>query len=143
MITGMHHSGVVVLDLDRAVEFYSDAVGLKLRGTFEFADASTAKVVGYQDVKLKTAEMETPDGQIIEFLQYVYPPAPRRPSQERSLQGASHLAFKVEDIDKTFEAMIGRGGIKLNPPVEESAGVKVCYLQDPEGNWIELVEETG
>ena len=28
MITGMHHAGVVVLDLDRAVEFYSDAVGL-------------------------------------------------------------------------------------------------------------------
>ena len=143
MITGMHHSGVVVLDLDRAVKFYSDAVGLKLRGIFEFADASTAQVVGYQDVKLKTAEMETPDGQMIEFLQYVYPLAPRRPSQERSLQGASHLAFKVEDIDKALEAMIGRGGIKLNPPVEESAGVKVCYLQDPEGNWVELVEETG
>ena len=143
MITAMHHSGVVVLDLDRAVEFYRDAIGLKLRGTFEFADASTAQVVGYEDVKLKTVEMETPDGQMIELLQYLHPPAPRRPSDDRSLQGASHLAFRVKDIDKTFGALISKGGIKLNPPVEESAGVKVCYLQDPEGNWIELVEENG
>ena len=30
MITGMDHAGLVVLDLDRAIEFYTDAVGLKL-----------------------------------------------------------------------------------------------------------------
>ena len=87
--------------------------------------------------------METPDGQVIEFLQYLYPLAPQRPSDERSLQGASHLAFKVDDIDDTFDALISKGGIKLNPPVEDSPGVKVCYLQDPEGNWVELVEESG
>ena len=143
MITGMHHSGVVVLDMDRAVEFYSGAVGLKLQGTYEYADEATAQVVGYEDVKLKTAVMETPDGQKIELLQYLHPLAPRRHSEERSLQGASHLAFSVVDIDATFDAMISGGGIKLNPPVEESAGVRVCYMQDPEGNWIELVEERG
>ena len=141
MITGMYHSGVVVLDLDRAIEFYRDAVGLKLQGTFEFAGTATGQVVGYEDVKLRTANLETPDGQVIELLQYISPPARQRPSEERSLQGASHLGFRVEDIDTTFETLLAKGGIKLNAPVEESPGVKVCYLQDPEGNWIELVEE--
>ena len=141
MVTGIHHAGVVVLDLDKAVEFYRDAVGLKLRGTFEFGDESTAQVVGYKGAKIRAAELVSADGQMIELLEYITPPAPHRRSEERSFQGASHLAFKVDDIQKTYESLINKGGRKLNPPVEESPGVKVCYLQDPEGNWIELVEE--
>ena len=92
---------------------------------------------------MKGAELQAPDGQKVELLQYISPPAGQRPSEERSLQGASHLGFKVVDIQKTYETLISKGGRKLNPPVEESPGLKICYLQDPEGNWIELVEQTG
>ena len=141
MITGMHHSGVIVLDLQKAVEFYTGAVGLRLKGTFEFGDDSTAQILGYKGARVKSAELVSPDGEMIELLEYVTPEAPRRSSEERSLQGASHLAFKVDDIEQAYESLISKGGKELNPPVQESPGVKVCYLQDPEGNWIELVEE--
>ena len=140
MITGMDHAGVVVLDLERAIQFYTDALGLKLRGTFEAEGAATSEVVGYEAARLKGAQLETPDGQVVELLEYIIPPAAQRPSEERSLQGASHLGFTVDDIQRAYETLISRGGRKLNPPVQASLEVKVCYLQDPEGNWIELVE---
>jgi hypothetical protein len=34
------------------------------------------------------------------------------------------------------------GGQKLNPVVKVLDGLKACYLQDPDGNWIELVEDS-
>ena len=38
---------------------------------------------------------------------------------------------------------IGAGGaVGLNPPVEGAPGRKVCYMQDPDGNWIELIESS-
>ena len=34
------------------------------------------------------------------------------------------------------------GGQKLNPVVKVLEGLKAAYLQDPDGNWIELVEDS-
>jgi len=36
--------------------------------------------------------------------------------------------------------LIEQGGQSLNPPIEVTKGKTVCYLQDPFGNWIELIE---
>ena len=31
----------------------------------------------------------------------------------------------------------------MNPPIEVAPGKKCCYIQDPDGNWIELIEFLG
>ena len=54
--------------------------------------------------------------------------------------GASHLAFNVVNVEQTFEHLVSHGARMLNPPVEVMPGRTVCYLQDPDGNWIELLE---
>ena len=60
---------------------------------------------------------------------------------KRATAGAAHLAFIVEDADLVLERLVNNGGAKLNPVVETRPGVKICYLQDPDGNWIELLED--
>ena len=96
-------------------------------------------MLGYDGVILKVAFLSAGDGHALELLHYVHPPGADRPSEERNTLGATHLAFDVDYMDATFQHLIDRGARQLNPPVE-IRGRKVCYMQDPDGNWVELLE---
>ena len=78
---------------------------------------------------------------MIELVHYVRPVAEGPYSEERSILGASHIAFDVSDMQTTFTHLIGKGARRLNPPIEVVPGKLVCYLQDPFGNWLELIEQ--
>ena len=143
MITGMYHTGFVVRDLEKATEFYRDVIGLKVIKTFERTGGPISQVVGYDETRLKITTLGTGEGHVLELIQYVNPPPSERPTQERNVLGASHLSFLVEDIQKTFESLVSRGARKLNPPVDVQTGRTASYLQDPDGNWLELVEQLG
>ena len=141
MITGMNHTGIVVSDLDEAVEFYRDVIGFKLMYRRERSGGVIGQVVGYPDTHLKAAFLEITEGQHLELIQYLSPPPTDRPTEERNVLGACHLAFDVDSTEDTYVSLISRGAKKLNPPVEVAPGRTICYLQDPFGNWIELVEQ--
>ena len=47
-----------------------------------------------------------------------------------------------QQIQDVYERLLRHGARKLNPPIEGAPGKWVCYLQDPDGNWIELIELT-
>ena len=140
MITGMNHTGYIVRDLDAAVEFYRDVMGLTLVYSVERVGGPIAQVVGYENAHLKGAFFSAGSGHILELLQYVHPVGSERPSNERNTLGAAHLAFTVENVGQMSERLASRGVRILNPPVEIVPGRKACYLQDPEGNWLELIE---
>ena len=145
MIKAMHHTGFVVRDVEKSVEFYRDVVGLNLTHRIERTGSPISQVVGYDDTHLKIALLDTGDGHRLELIQYVNPPPAERPTQERSVLGATHLAFEVDDMDEAYGAATSGGAKSLNPPVkvdrvDPGTGKSlVCYLQDPDDNWIELV----
>ena len=145
MITGMNHTGFVVNDVGASADFYMRVVGLKEVARRERDGGPISDVVGYENPHLKVALLgfDENGGHILELIEYVRPPASARPSDERAMIGASHICFDVDDIDSAFQEMIANGAKQLNPPVEVSPGRRVCYLQDPDGNWVELIESAG
>ena len=142
MITGMNHTGFVVKDLDKSIEFYRDVVGLTVVATREREGGPISQVVGYENSRIKVALLGKGEGHLVELVQYMHPEGSERPSEERNTLGATHLAFDVEDIEQTYQYLIGNGARSLNPPQELSTSRKVCYLQDPDGNWLELIEDS-
>jgi len=55
--------------------------------------------------------------------------------------GFGHLAFQVDDIEATRQALVDGGGSCIGDIVTTRAGdrrVSWCYVADPEGNAIEL-----
>ena len=145
MITGMNHTGFVVADLDRSVEFYNEVVGLQVVARRERDGGPISQVLDYEKTSIKVALLgiDGEDGHILELIEYVNPVSTERPTNERAVLGASHLAFNVTDIEGTFQRLLANGAIRLNAPVEVTPGRVVCYLQDPDGNWIELIESSG
>ena len=80
----------------------------------------------------------------MELIQYISPPSGRSAIKINDL-GASHLAFFVEDMDRFYQETSRRGLTYVNPPTaltDEAGNVnrKVCYSQDPDGNWLEFIE---
>ncbi len=140
MIKGMHHTGFVVSDLDASVRFYQDVVGMTLIGRRERDGSPISQILGYEGTHIKIAEFHYGNGHLLELIEYVHPPGSDAHIQERNSFGASHIAFEVEDISAAYEWLIGNGAQKLNPPIEIVEGKSGCYLQDPDGNWVELLE---
>ncbi len=141
MVIGLHHAGFVVKDLEKAVAFYRDVVGLEVRSRYERIGPGIEHVIGYEGTHLNIAHMGAEGGaHTLELIQYLNPPSDARPTEERSVLGASHLAIQVEDIEDIFQRMIAGGARGLNPPIELAPGRTACYLQDPDGNWLELIQ---
>ena len=140
MITGMHHTGLVVKDLDEALEFYRDVLGLEGVRVGEREGGKISQVVGYENTHLRSALLKIGDGNLLELIQYISPAPHGRQSEERAILGAGHVAFNTDDIWATYEDICKRGAVPLNPPTDVTPGSFGCYFQDPEGNWLEIVE---
>lgn len=62
-------------------------------------------------------------------------PAPNKP-------GYGHIAFAVDDVEATKEAVIARGGESVGDVVNVGlpgvGRLEFAYMRDPEGNIIEM-----
>ena len=140
MITAFNHAGLIVQDLDKAIEFYRDVIDLEVKTMMERTGEAPSKLLGYDDIHIKGAHVSPGEGPTLELIQYINPSAANRPTEERAVLGASHVAFTCEGIQETFDHLISKGAKQMNPPQEVAPGQWRCYLQDPEGNWVELCE---
>lgn len=56
--------------------------------------------------------------------------------------GFAHIAFEVENVEKTFDHALKNGATKLGKITEKSIDgvgmLTIVYLRDPEGNIIEI-----
>lgn len=142
MITGLNHAGFVVRDIEAAVTFYEAAVGLSMLERLERTGAMISQVVGYEDAHLRIAKMAAGGEQhFLELIEYVQPTPAERASEERAIIGGGHVAFVVDDIGEAFERAVARGAMTMNPPAQVAPGRWACYMQDPEGNWIEFIQQ--
>jgi predicted enzyme related to lactoylglutathione lyase len=84
----------------------------------------------------------SPDGCVIELLQYHSHPENKEITRQKSNKlGCSHMAFGVDNIEKTCEIIETMGGSIVNPPaLTNDKKVKVAYCHDVEGVLIEIVE---
>ena len=144
MLKSFFHTGFVVRDLDKSVDFYTNVLGMRvirrLEGQGEFAN----KLLGFPDAHIKGAFMDRGEGHQLELIQYISPPSGPGGINRNDL-GAAHLAFYVEDMDRFYAETSQRGLRYVNPPavrLDDSGNVqiKVAYSQDPDGNWLEFIE---
>lgn len=140
MMKRLHHTGFVVRDRDRATAFYRDVVGLNVIAEYERIGRGIDAVVGYDGAHLAIANLDLGNGHILELIQYLNPPPAERPTEERNIIGAPHLAIQVDDIEAVQRRLVQGGAKPINPAAELAPGRVACYLQDPEGNWIELLQ---
>ena len=113
----IYHTGFVVSDLDRALEFYTGLLGMVIERAPIVADAPwLAEVVGYEKVEMRRAYVGVGDGHSIELIEYVLPRGDVRSDQfERNKPGSAHAAMVVADVP-TWRARLAAEGIDVFGP---------------------------
>ena len=144
MLKSMFHTGFVVKDIDRTIDFYTNVMGLKLVGRTERQGDFACKLLAFPDAHIKGAFVELGDGHQLELIQYINPPVGEG-RLHRNDAGASHLAFFVENIDEFYADKSQRGLTCNSDPAalyDDDGKLlrKALYAQDPDGNWLEFVE---
>ena len=148
MMRAIDHVGLTVADLDRAVEFWCGRLGLRLLGRVTETDRDIAALLGEDSVEIEIADLDA-DGRIIELIRYIRPAG--QPVRARSSDlGSCHIALRVDDLDAVLERIqgsqarqISRHPVVLHDPGGAWDGVACCYIADPDGNIVELVQRPG
>lgn len=139
VIQRLRHGGLVVRNLERAVEFY-EALGFRIARRMEEHGPFFETLLGFHGAAAVTVKLSAPDGSIVELLDFG---SSATLVPERSLRetGLTHLALTVSGLDQLYEALRNKGAVfNSAPQVSPDGAVKVCFCRDPEGNWLELVE---
>ena len=142
MIIGFHHPGIVVPDLERAREFYTEALGFEYVREFGWDRSESEQgvaVMGVPDTAARCAIMKGPNC-YLELFEYESPEQRGNPAERRACDpGIAHIAFQVTDIVSVFEQFKAAGGVVHNSPVKTGEAYST-YCRDPFGNIIELME---
>jgi predicted enzyme related to lactoylglutathione lyase len=143
MLKKIRHTGIVVRDIEKLVKFY-ETLGFKTQSRQIEEGQVIEQVVGLMGAVIETAKMTAPCGGILELLQYhshpLQEPIQRQPSNQL---GCSHIALTVKKVSQVLAEIEVMGGSRVNDPaLIENKGLFVVYCHDPEGNLLELVEES-
>jgi len=141
MITGVHHVGIIVSNLEKALEFYGDILGAKLLFREEAGPDYLEKGVGIKDASAKMAVIKVGPG-TLELIEYINPRTEAEGLRPCDV-GTFHLALGVDDIDKTVEELQKRGVEFTSAPNisgGEFEGWVWAYFKDPDGHQLEVVE---
>src|SRR5262245_61116404 len=95
---------------------------------------------------LEIADLDAGDGRIIELIKYIRPAG--KPVRARSSDpGSTHIALRVDDLDEALARLEGSGArqisrhpVLLHDPGGAWDGVACCYIADPDGIIVELVQ---
>ena len=142
----MNHTGFVVSNMERSLAFYRDQLGLEIERDQTLEGEFISELVGYPDAKLHIIYLGLGDMKhSVELIEYLNPRGNAAPLPERKDIGATHLGIIVDNVDEFYKELSSKEVRFVSPPAIRPDAVypmaqKGCYMQDPDGNWLELLE---
>lgn len=122
-VTKLLHTRMRVSDLDETIQFYTTVLGL------EVIERKTSPRGSH------LAFLKVPNSdELIELTSF--PPSGPVKVQEDLL----HLAFQVDNLDKTIVSLNAMGVKITDGPTKTSSGSRFIFIDAPDGYEIELIE---
>lgn len=144
VIRGVHYVGLVVEDLDRAQDFYSDTLNLGVTNRSKFRnDASFNALAGREDVVAKTSLMKSANAQL-RMMEFEEPSqaALRSPRMEVYGPGIAHVCFQVNQHTHSYQRFLKAGGAVIGDAemvhVNPGNPVYYAYAYDLDGAIVEI-----
>ena len=132
----LHHAGISVPDLDRALAWYCDALGLRPGHRFEVAPAGLrgAFALGDGDTGVELLEMTGSAAGVPKT----------SPLAAHTVHGFNHACFHVADLDTAYARVMAHGATQVwDPRPAPEPGMRMAFVADPDGNLIALGAPAG
>lgn len=128
----LDHIGIAVKNLEEAVRFYRDVLGLELEGVEEVPEESV-KVAMFRvgETHIELLQGTTQESAISKFI-------------EKKGEGIHHIAIRVDDVDKSVEDLRSKGAAlvydKSKLVSKGSRKINFVHPKSTGGVLLELVE---
>lgn len=138
----VRHIGLVVQNLEKMLDFYCKTLGFKLRSRQIEKGNYISSMLGLSQAEVETAKLYLEEtGSLLELLYFHLPSSTHAEKKELHHLGLTHFAISIGDLDQLHQKMSSQGLQFVSPPVTtENNYAKVAFCQDPEGNYLELVQ---
>jgi len=129
------HIGIAVKNLDEAVKFYKDVLGLELEDIEEVPEENV-RVAMFRvgETYIELLQGITQDSAISKFI-------------EKRGEGIHHIAIRVDDVDRSTEVLKSRGAVlvydKARLVSKGSRKINFVHPKSTGGVLLELVERVG
>ena len=140
----MHHVGVVVEDLDAAIAFLA-ALGMRGQAATTVEGELVDRITAVPGNRSRVAMLKTPDGHgRVELIEFLAPDVRMGDvGAPANTLGLRHLAFVVDDLDATLDALLPHGGRLVGDVARLGTTYRLCYVRGPAGIIVELAETVG
>jgi catechol 2,3-dioxygenase-like lactoylglutathione lyase family enzyme len=120
--------GIVVKDADAALRFYRDTLGFRDQGTMPMPGGGTMYrlLCGTSLIKLVALAQA--------------PPATAPPGGIQGSTGYRYWTISLSNLDDVAAACSSAGYRLAVKPREIRPGIRIAMIEDPDGNWVELLE---
>ncbi len=118
--------GIIVRDGAKALAFYRDVLGLEHVGDSPMPGGTMHRLnCGTTLVKLVAFDK--------------VPEAANPPGGIQAASGYRYFTISVSNMEEVADAAKAAGHRVPVGPVEFRPGVRICMIEDPDGNWVELL----
>ena len=139
MFDRVDHVGLTVHDMEAAIAFYRDVIGMEVALDREFGP-ELGQVIGSEGGCARIVHMRLGDS-VVELFDYHAPEGRERRADFRpSDYGLTHIGFRVSDFWSVYERLRGNGVEFLGEAVEIRPNVFVAYFRGVEGEICEIRE---
>ncbi|MER2492177.1 VOC family protein [Catenovulum sediminis] len=140
MLLSARHTGIVVKNLTKSLDFYT-SLGFVEQSRDTESGYFIEQVTGICGVTLHWVKLSLSDGFLLEILKYEQNKCQKLEPPEPSKLGCSHIAFTVSNAQDVCQKIESLGGKVINQPAKSPNGqVKVAYCYDTENILLEIVE---
>jgi catechol 2,3-dioxygenase-like lactoylglutathione lyase family enzyme len=147
LITGLAHTALRVADVDAAVAWYRDVLGLTILSppytmegddiTHDMGELVPAPVV----VRAAIIGIEGDGDRVIEVIEYPSAPVDAPAPASVTRLGFTHIALVCDDIAATRRDLEAKGVRFLVEGIADVAGLKTTWLADPWENVFIVLEK--
>ena len=122
--------GIVVRDLDAALKFYRDTLGLEYAAEMPAGGGRMHRLMcGTTVVKIVIRD-EVPE-------------KADNPGGPRGASGIRYWTITAKDLEAMTETCRAAGYTVAVEPRDVRPGVRISMIEDPDGNWVEFLENSG
>jgi glyoxylase I family protein len=120
--------GIVITDVDAALAFYRDVLGLPLVGEMEMPGGGTMYRLMCGTTQLKLVKHASP------------PAAVSAPGGIPTSTGLRYFTISVSNIEEMTDACAAAGYKVIWAVRVLRPGVTISMVEDPDGNWVEFLK---
>ena len=122
--------GIVCKDIDAMMTFYGETLGLPLEATIPMPGGCKMNRFKVGDSVIKVIELDPT------------PATPAAPGGIRGATGYRYWTIAVSNLAASVEKAAAAGAPIVVAAKEVRPGITIAIIADPDGNWVELLEES-